>query len=96
MLPLAPRLGEGSPNSQQSYYSPKQFKTYIEKKVIPWPEKIQNLVPVGGSDRLNSEYPCLNWRGEVECPAAYSFPEFSKEELVGFATFIDILIRVTG
>lgn len=76
--------------------NPKQFKTYIEKKVIPWAEKIQNLVPVGASDRLNPEYPWLNGRGEVECPAAYSFPEFSKEELIGFATFIDNLIRVTS
>ena len=76
--------------------NPKQFKSYIEKKVIPWAVKIQNLVPVGASDRLNPEYPWLNGRGEVECPAAYDFPEFSKEELIGFATFIDNLIRVTG
>jgi len=71
-------------------------KTYIDKKVIPWAEKLQNLVPVGASDRLNPEYPWLNGRGEVVCPASYDFPEFSKEELIGFATFIDNLIRVTG
>jgi hypothetical protein len=76
--------------------NPQQFKTYIDRKIIPWAEKIQNLVPVGGSDRLNPEYPWLNGSGEVACPATYGFPEFSKVELIRFATFIDNLIRVTG
>lgn len=74
--------------------NPKQFKEYVEKKVIPWAEKIQNLVPVGVIERMNPEYPWLNGCGEVECPAAYDFSEFTKEELIGFATFIAGLFRV--
>jgi hypothetical protein len=74
--------------------NPKQFKEYVEKKVIPWAEKIQNLAPVGGIERRNPEYPWLNGRGDVECPAAYDFPEFTKEELIRFATFLDGLFRV--
>ncbi|TDU66182.1 hypothetical protein EI77_03921 [Prosthecobacter fusiformis] len=91
MLPSRPEIRDRLKFSN----NPKQFKSYIDK-IIPWAERIQNLVPVGGIERLNPEYPWLNGRSEVECPAIYSYPEIPWHEVIRFSTFIQNLIRITN
>jgi len=76
--------------------NPKQFKAYIDS-LIPFAEQIEALAPVGGDiERLNPEYPWLNGRLEIMCPADYSFPEFTKSVLVRLARFIDRFLEVTA
>lgn len=74
----------------------RQFKAYIDS-LIPLAEQIEALAPVGGDiERVNPEYPWLNGRQEIMCPADYSFPEFTKSDLVRLARFIDRFLEVTA
>jgi hypothetical protein len=76
---------------------PRRFTAYMRKWIIPIAEQIQNLAPGGSHDDvMNSEYPWIDGRKGVICPAAYAFTEFTKEDLIRFATFIENLIKVTS
>jgi len=69
------------------------YNSYIDNS-LETAEKIEKLAPVGGShERLNPEYPWLDTSNSIICPACYSFPEFSKLELVKIQTLISSLIR---
>jgi hypothetical protein len=77
-------------------HNSRAYTSYIDS-LIPVADQIEKLAPVGGNfDKINPEYPWIDDRGLVNCPAMYHFPEFRKTELIKIQTLLSNLFRVIG
>jgi hypothetical protein len=85
---LRNRLGYG--------HNYKAYSAYIDS-LLPLAERIEKLAPVGGDfDTMNPEYPWIDARGDVICPANYNFPDFGKTELAQIQKLLSGLFRTIG
>jgi len=74
--------------------NPKAYGYYIDS-LLPIAAQIEKLVPEGNG-RINTEYPWMNERGDVDCPCKCDFAHIDKSDLANFRKLIHRLFQLMG
>ncbi|MBM3300983.1 MAG: hypothetical protein FJY85_13635 [Deltaproteobacteria bacterium] len=93
------KVSKGRPDLRSKLGYERNYRAYASyvDSLLPLAEKIEDLAPVGSDFRkVNPEYPWIDDRGGVRCPALYDFAEFGITELAKIQPLISSLFRVIG